>query len=90
MVALRQTGSSWTRDQTHVPCTGRRILIHYIIREVLCWCYACLERKIWSWGKTDDTRTPNPVLARLLNRKQEIISLNSAGWLKVKMAMAFT
>ena len=27
-VALRHVGSSWTRDQTHVPCTGRQILIH--------------------------------------------------------------
>ena len=26
--------SSWTRDQTHVPCVGRCILIHCTTREV--------------------------------------------------------
>ena len=26
--------SSWTRDQTHVPCIGRQILIHCTTREV--------------------------------------------------------
>ena len=28
------TASSWTRDQTHIPCTGRWILIHWTTREV--------------------------------------------------------
>ena len=27
--------SSWARDQTHVSCTGRQILIHCATREVL-------------------------------------------------------
>ena len=27
--------TSWTRDQTHVPCTGWWILNHWITREVL-------------------------------------------------------
>ena len=27
-------GSSWTRNQTHVPCIGRQILNHWTIREV--------------------------------------------------------
>ena len=26
--------SSWSRDQTHVPCTGRRILNHWATGEV--------------------------------------------------------
>ena len=26
--------SSWTRDQTHVPCIGRRILYHWATKEV--------------------------------------------------------
>ena len=34
-VALRHVESSWTRDQTHVPCIGRRTPIHYATREVL-------------------------------------------------------
>jgi len=34
LVAARHGGSSWTRDQTCVPCIGWRILIHYATREV--------------------------------------------------------
>ena len=29
IVALQHVGSSWTRDGTHIPSTGRQILIHY-------------------------------------------------------------
>ena len=35
LVALRNMGSSWTRDQTHVPCIGRWILNHCATREVI-------------------------------------------------------
>ena len=35
LVTLRHVGSSWTRDRTCVPCTGRQILNHWAIREVL-------------------------------------------------------
>ena len=35
LVALQQVEYSWTRDQTHVPCIGRQILIHRTTREVL-------------------------------------------------------
>ena len=34
LAALRHEGSSWTRDQTHVPCIGMRLLIHYTTREI--------------------------------------------------------
>ena len=34
LVALWHVGSSWTRDQTRVPCIGRRILNHCATREV--------------------------------------------------------
>ena len=38
-IAPQQEEFSWTRDQTCVPCTGRRILIHCATREVLvCLC----------------------------------------------------
>ena len=33
LVALRHVRSSWTRDQTCVSCTGRRILYHGVTRE---------------------------------------------------------
>ena len=33
--ASLHVGSSWTRDRTHGPCTGRRILTHCAIREFL-------------------------------------------------------
>ena len=35
IVALQRVGSSQSRDRTHVPCTGRRNLIHCATREVL-------------------------------------------------------
>ena len=35
LVAPRHVGSSWTRDQTRVPCIGRRILNHCATREAL-------------------------------------------------------
>ena len=34
LVALRHVESSWTRDQTCVPCLGRRIPIHCTSREI--------------------------------------------------------
>ena len=34
LAALRQVGSSQTRDRTHVPCTGGQILNHWTTREV--------------------------------------------------------
>ena len=37
-VAPRHVGSSWTRNQTHVPCIGRQILNHQTTRAV----QACL------------------------------------------------
>ena len=34
LVAPRHVESSWTRDRSHVPCTGRQILIYCPTREV--------------------------------------------------------
>ena len=34
LIVLWNVGSSWTRDQTWVPCTGRWILNHWTTREV--------------------------------------------------------
>ena len=34
LVAPRHVESSCTRDQIHVPCIGRRILIHFTTREL--------------------------------------------------------
>ena len=33
LVVPRHVGSSWTRDQTHVPCIGRWVLNHCATRE---------------------------------------------------------
>ena len=33
-LAVPHVGSSWTRDQTHIPCIGRWILNHLTTREV--------------------------------------------------------
>ena len=47
LVTPWHVGSSWTRDRTHVPCTGRRILNHWTNREVqhfhFCHCENWVE-----------------------------------------------
>ena len=35
LVALQNVESSWSRDQTCVPCSGRQILNHQTTMEVL-------------------------------------------------------
>ena len=37
LVALQHVGSSWTRDQTQVPCVGKWILKYRTTRKVLYW-----------------------------------------------------
>ena len=42
-VAPWHVGSSWTRDRTHVPCIGRRILNHWTTREVLTFHFLLIK-----------------------------------------------
>ena len=35
LVVSWHVGSSWTRDQTHVPCLGRQCLNHWTTKEIL-------------------------------------------------------
>ena len=39
LIALRHVESSQTRDRTHVPCIGRRILNHRTTKEVLFFSF---------------------------------------------------
>ena len=39
LVALQHVGSSRTRDQTHVPCVGGRILNHWTTRVALYFSF---------------------------------------------------
>ena len=41
-------GSSWTRDQTHVPCIGRWILIHRTNRQVHKWTFFSFFKKTFN------------------------------------------
>ena len=41
LVTLQHLGSSWTRDQSHVPCIDRQILNQWTTREV--WSILCLR-----------------------------------------------
>ena len=45
-------GSSWTRDQTHVSCIGRRVLYHWATRETLWHCVFFAFDK-WLWAATN-------------------------------------
>ena len=42
-------GSSWTRNQTHVSCIGRRILFHWVTREAHLTRVRMLEPLWLSW-----------------------------------------
>ena len=37
LAAPQYVGSSWSRDRTRIPFTGRWILNHRSTRESLCW-----------------------------------------------------
>ena len=47
LIALWDVGSSWTRDQTQVPCIDRQILIHCTIREVPVEYYLAMKRMMF-------------------------------------------
>ena len=47
LVAPRHVKSFWTRDQTHVPCTGRQILNHWTTREILDCAFDDESKKCW-------------------------------------------
>ena len=55
LVAPWHVGFSWTRDQTLVPCIGRRILffnLFFYIYFWLCWVFVCFcARAFSSCGK---------------------------------------
>ena len=42
--------SYWIRDQTHVPCIGRQILIHCITKEVHMWHFLQLIKNYYCLG----------------------------------------
>ena len=48
LVARRHVESSWTRDQTHVPCTGRWILRHWTTSGVRFGIFS-VTRSLCSW-----------------------------------------
>ena len=53
LVALWHVRSSWTRDWTHVPWTGRQILYHWATRSaplpLRMWAPVLLDQR-WPWG----------------------------------------
>ena len=52
LVALQHMNlSSPTRDQTHIPCIGRRILNHWSSREVLC--LSCFKKGMTGVGRNE-------------------------------------
>ena len=51
--ALQRVESSWTRDQTPVPCIGRWILYHWTTREVLHVNFILVDMQMISFLKND-------------------------------------
>ena len=42
--------SSWTRDRTRAPCTGRQSPSHWTTREVLLWqTFEAPTSQLWNW-----------------------------------------
>ena len=58
--------SSWTRDQTHVPCIGKRILNHWTTREAqqshVLSCLLCATLSSWIFVGRTDTEAETPKL----------------------------
>ena len=50
LVIPQHVESYYIRDQTHVPCTGRQIPIHYIIKEVHMWHFLQLIKNSYCLG----------------------------------------
>ena len=49
LVALKHAGSSSTRDGTHVPCTGRWILIHCATGDVSPFFLSFFEKYVFTY-----------------------------------------
>ena len=54
---MEHVGSSWTRDQTHVPCIGRRLLIHCATREAFTWLSGS-SQALSSWWQAGSAWEP--------------------------------
>ena len=46
---LRHVGSSWIRDWTYVPCSGRQILYHWATREAPIRAFECVSITNFLW-----------------------------------------
>ena len=60
-VALQHVGSSWTRDQTHVPCIDRWILNHWTTKnvpEMLFWIESSRKGLLRTQAKMKWRREP--------------------------------
>ena len=88
LVARGHVESSQTRDQTHIPCTGRCILNHRTTREVLDLSFK-LDPAPWPWLNVswrchrffDSTgatgKTPSSLSQPKVHKKKIIIHLHS-------------
>ena len=62
-LAPQHVGSSWTRVQTRVPCTGRQIPNHWATREALVLRFECCDELRSRWWVS---RRQRPAGARIL------------------------
>ena len=59
LVALWRVESCWTRDRTHVACTGRQTLNHRTTREVPTEVLDCVHIKSFGYGIDRDSAISN-------------------------------
>ena len=64
LLVPQHAGSSWTRDQTRVPCTGRWTLVHCTTREI---CHTSSKRLSYLRNhRTVSTSCEHPILGKSL------------------------
>ena len=63
LVAQQPAGSSWTRDWTHVSCTGRQILYHRATREAFSHIFYSTDIRVCNVARPSSPLSPShPVL----------------------------
>ena len=72
LVAPQHVGSPWTRDRTHVPCIGRRVLI--------CWNSQHVFNKHFLWAWHIDHRHLETICSGSLDSKKGLSKVRIYKW----------
>ena len=76
--------SSWTRDQTRIPCIGRWILNHWVTREVLQHFSTAAAKSLQSCPTLCDPRDSSPPGSSV----PEILQARTLEWVAISFSNA--